>query len=50
MFFDRSQPEPQAARTLAKAAGALAASHSGDAFITKFTPPPPPPPPRLFLP
>ena len=39
MFFNRSQPELQAAPTLAKAAGALGASHAGDASLV--TPPPP---------
>ena len=49
MFFSRSQPEPQAAPTLAKAAGALGASHAGDAsLVTPLSPPPPPPPPPDF--
>ena len=42
MFFNRSQPEPQAAPTLAKAA-ALGVSHARDVFVDKFTYPCQPP-------
>ena len=42
MFFNRKQPEIQAARMLAQAAGASAAPDAGDASL-----PPPPPSPSL---
>ena len=41
MFFNPLQQELTAARMLAKADGALAASHAGGAFLVKLTPPPP---------